>query len=199
MLLLPSKDVLADHCAIRQSNGHPHMNMKRHGVVLAVIALSGCAQTVWVKPGASSQEHAAADFQCDYVASTATTRQPVYGYRASTVIASAIVAGIAEGLEQASWKAKCMQANGFVRVPVPAAGTVVVAAPAPVAESPVMVTAQLIKPVEAAITSQTQPVATYAASPNPVRPIVSHAKCTAYSYQEYLQQKRICDADTGGS
>lgn len=175
------------------------MKLKRHGAALALIALSGCAQTVWVKPGASLQEHAAADFQCDYVASTATTRQPIYGNKASTIIASALVAGIAEGLEQASWKAKCMQANGFVRVPVPQAGTAVAAAPVPAAEIPVVITAQSARPSVDVAPTQAQPAASYAANPAPARPIASPTKCTAYSYQEYLQQKRICDADTGGN
>lgn len=174
------------------------MKLKRHGAALVFVALSGCAQTVWVKPGASLQEHAAADFQCDYVASTATTRQPIYGNKASTIIASALVAGIAEGLEQASWKAKCMQANGFVRVPIPPAGTAVAAAPVAASEIPVVVTAQSTKSTVDVMPIQAQPVASYAAGPTPARATASPAKCTAYSYQEYLQQKRICDADTGG-
>ena len=87
-------------------------------VLFSVVFISGCAQTVWVKPGASPQEQRVADLQCDVFAANATTRQPVYGHKAGAVIASAIVAGIAEGLEQANWKMRCMQANGFVQVPV---------------------------------------------------------------------------------
>lgn len=159
-------------------------------VLFSVVFISGCAQTVWVKPGASPQEQRVADLQCDVFAANATTRQPVYGHKAGAVIASAIVAGIAEGLEQANWKMRCMQANGFVQVPVaPAMPVTTVAGPAPTLESPqktstpMVTVAQAAISVAAPIAARAQPVAT------------DRPKCTAYSYQEYLRQKAICDAD----
>lgn len=176
----------------------------RNGSVIALLVLSGCAQTVWVKPGASAQEYSVAHLQCDVFASNATTRQPIYGSRPGTILASALVAGIAEGVENASWKSRCMQALGFANVPVRPVGAAaqVVAAVEPQA----VVAEQAMKGAGEPMAKQALPVVVRDAVAAPARApmqatapvLVQTPRCTAFTYAEYLQQKRVCDADVGG-
>ena len=178
----------------------------RNGSVIALLVLSGCAQTVWVKPGASAQEYSVAHLQCDVFASNATTRQPVYGSRPGTILASALVAGIAEGVENASWKSRCMQALGFASVPVRPAGAAAAVAPQGVAavEPQPVVPEQMMKGPGEPMAKQAVPIVVHdtVAAQAPMRatvpPMVQTARCTAFTYAEYLQQKRVCDADVGG-
>ena len=76
--------------------------------------LSGCANTVWNKPGATAADFAAAQATCDYQSELGTPSEH-YGYGISGGIAS----GIAEGIRKAELMQLCMKAAGWHQEKVP--------------------------------------------------------------------------------
>jgi hypothetical protein len=83
--------------------------------VTAVALLAGCAQSVWVRPGATQSDFAHDRAVCDYQSELGTPDINSYNGRGtvSDAIASGIADGIAEGLRKGTLMNKCMVANGW--------------------------------------------------------------------------------------
>lgn len=92
---------------------------------VAAALLAGCAQTVWVKPGATESDFAHDRAVCDYQSELATPSTNIYNSAGSMndAIADGIASGIADGIRKGTLMQKCMIANGWVlqRVKAPPA------------------------------------------------------------------------------
>jgi hypothetical protein len=91
------------------------------GLGFALAALSGCAPTVWVKPGATSAEFSMDDARCQLLAEGAN---PDFGaptiYTGSVRgdvaanIGVGLLHGLAQGVAVSHTRDLCMQASGYV-------------------------------------------------------------------------------------
>jgi hypothetical protein len=76
--------------------------------MVALLALAGCAQTVWTKPGATATDFERVKAVCDYQSEMGTPNENI-GYGTSGAIAS----GISEGIRKGTLMQKCMIADGW--------------------------------------------------------------------------------------
>ncbi len=87
--------------------------------VFATVAIAsvlvGCAQTVWVRPGATQSDFACDRATCDYQSEMGTPSSSRYDGRGNMndAIADGIVSGIADGIRKGTLMNKCMVANGW--------------------------------------------------------------------------------------
>jgi hypothetical protein len=93
------------------------------GLGLALVALSGCAPTVWVKPGATSAEFSMDDARCQLLAEGANPdlgAPTIYTGSVRGDVAANIGVGLLHGLAQGVAVSRtrdlCMQAGGYVAV-----------------------------------------------------------------------------------
>lgn len=144
--------------------------MRRFVAIAGVVALGGCAQGIWLKPGATQAEFAQNQARCQLYAEDATPEHYTpHSNKLGSILAAGLVDGIATGLQQRHKSDLCMAADGWQFVPqVQTAAQAPPAPPAPLPFEPGHVPGHVPGEVAAGVI----PVRA-AAYPTPYRPSVS--------------------------
>ena len=77
--------------------------------VAAVVLVAGCAQSVWVRPGATASDFTRDRAVCDYQSELGTPNT----YNGRGNMSDAIASGISDGIRKGMLMNKCMVANGW--------------------------------------------------------------------------------------
>ena len=110
-----------------------------------MVALGGCAQGTWLKPGATPAEFAQDQARCQLYAEDATPEHYTpHSNRLGATLAAGLVDGIVTGLQQRHKSDLCMAADGWQFVPQVQVAARVPEAPVPVA--PFLVAPVLVAP-----------------------------------------------------
>lgn len=83
---------------------------------LALLALTGCNKTVWVRPGSTAADFENDKMQCQYQAELATAGIGLgggYQPSMSAAVGSGVGAGIVAAMQQADLTRKCMVVKGW--------------------------------------------------------------------------------------